>query len=187
MNGNLNITKKEETAMILRGLLLATALVAHPAFADGDSSSDAADGFVQSLSETEGLIVQVPVNAAGEELVAEAVTRIAKTPLTSTSDFATAFNASATVDTDRAVSDLDVSSDSSTSGWYYGGSTYSRHTYYRTTRTWCSDYYRTYRPTYYSRGYSYSYRQPVYRTYVGHRSHYGQYYGTRYYYYGRGW
>lgn len=172
--------------MILKGLLLATALIAHPAFADGDSSSDAADGFVQSLSETEGLIIQVPVNAAGEELVAEAQSRLTKSSLNTTSDFATAFDAAAPVDTDTAVSDTDVTADSSTSGWYYSGSSYSRHAYYRSSRTWCPDYYRTYRPTYYSRGYSYSYHRPVYRTYIGHRSHSG-YYGVRYYYYGRGW
>lgn len=59
----------------IRTLVVASALLLGPvAIADGDSSSDAQDGFVNTLKETSGLIVKVPINEKGEELVSEAKT-----------------------------------------------------------------------------------------------------------------
>jgi hypothetical protein len=171
--------------MKLNSLLIVNALVFAPAaFADGDSSSDAAAGFVQNLDASEGLMVVVPINDKDEELVSAAETRIVKEGFSIEGDFATAFNAAEPVDTDAAVTDVDVNSDSATSGWYYGNTTYRNHRYYRSTNVWCPTYYyRTYTPSYYHRGYRYSYHRPVYRTYPGR----GQHHGYRYYYYGRGW
>lgn len=172
----------------IQGLLLSSLLMTSPmAFAD-DSSSDARDGFLNVLQSSEGLIVKVPVNEAGEELVSEAETRIYKgDALTSTSDYATAFETGTTVSTDAVVTERDLAADSSTSGWYYGSPQYSSYSYYRTPGYWSRDYYRSYYPSYYSYGSYYPYYQPSWRTYTGHR--YPQYghYGHRYYHYGRRW
>ena len=169
--------------MKLSSILIANALVFAPvAFADGDSSSDAAAGFVQTLDASEGLMVLVPVNDKGEELVSAAETRIVKEGFSIDGDFQTAFTESEVVNTDAGVTDVDVNADSATSGWYYGSS-YRNHRYYRTNNVWCPTYYNSYSPSYYYQGYRYSYQRPVYRSYPGR----GQYYGYRYYYYGRGW
>ena len=113
--------------MKIRGLLLATTMFIAPgAFADGDSSSDAGAAF-EAVSSSEGMIVMVPVNAAGDELVAEAETRLVSEAVNTATDFATSFAAATTVNTDNAVSDFDVNGDSATSGWYYGGNGYNSH------------------------------------------------------------
>ena len=169
--------------MKLSSLLIANALVFAPAaFADGDSSSDAGAGFVQALDASEGLMVLVPVNDKGEELVSAAETRLIKKGFSIDGDFATSFVQSELVNTDAGVTDVDVNADSATTGWYYGSS-YRNHQYYRTTNVWCPTYYQSYTPNYYHQGYRYSYQRPVYRNYPGH----GQYHGYRYYYYSRGW
>lgn len=174
--------------MKLRGLLLATTMVIAPgAFADGDSSSDAGAAF-QAVSGSEGMIVMVPVNANGDELVAEAETRLV-TQFNDQADFATSFAAATPVNTDVAVSDFDISGDSATSGWYYGGSSYRTHQQCRSSYQYYPSYYRTYTPTYYHQGTRYQYYRPVQRTYVGrhHQNHRGSYYGYRYYHYQRSW
>jgi len=172
----------------VRNALFASALVlGPPAFADGDSSSDARDGFVETLKETDGLIIKVPINEKGEELVSAAETIIHRGgDLTSESDYATAFASGEPVDIDAAVTELDVASDSATSGWYYGRAHYNNYRYYQTPGYYSTNFYRTYYPSYYSYGTYYRYARPTYRTYYGNRSIYGNY-GHRYYYYGRRW
>ncbi len=81
--------KKMHNALVASVLLLSPV-----AFADGDSSSDARDGFVATLKETDGLIINVPINEKGEELVSEAKTIMHRGGgLTPVSDYATAFTA----------------------------------------------------------------------------------------------
>ena len=93
--------------MKLSSFLIASAIVFAPAaFADGDSSSDAAAGFVQTLDASEGLMVLVPVNDKDEELVSAAETRIVREGFSIDSDFETAFSESLPVDTDAAVTDI---------------------------------------------------------------------------------
>ena len=172
----------------MRTVLVASALLLGPvAFADGDSSSDARDGFVETLKETDGLIIKVPINEKGEELVSEAETAMHRGGgLTSESDYATSFTAGEPIEVDAAVTETDVASDSATSGWYYGGSHYSAYRHCRTPGYYSINYYNTYYPSYYSYGNYYRYSRPSYRTYYGSHNPYG-YYGHRYYYYGRRW
>jgi len=171
----------------MRTVLVASALLLGPvAVADGDSSSDAQDGFVNTLKETDGLIIKVPINEKGEELVSEAQTALhSGGALTPESDYATAFSSGETVDVNAAVTATDVASDSATSGWYYGRTHYSTYNHYRTPGYYSTNFYRTYYPSYYSYGTYYQYSRPTWRTYYGHRSPIG--FGHRYYYYGRRW
>jgi hypothetical protein len=169
--------------MKLSLILIANALVFTPAaFAEGDSSSDAAAGFIQTLDASEGLMVLVPVNDQGDELVSAAETRIVKEGFSLSGDFATSFNEAEDVNTDAGLSDLDVNADSATSGWYYGNS-YGNHRYNRTNNVWCTNYYNSYSPSYYYRGYRYGYQHPVYRSFPGRDG----YHNYRYYYYQRAW
>ena len=176
------------TIKIIRNVLIASAFLAGPvALADGDSSSDAGDGFVNTLKETDGLIVRVPINEKGEELVSGAETAMHRGGrLNSGSDYATAFNSGEIVDVDAAVTETDVTSDSATSGWYYGPRHYGAYRYYGIPGYYSTNYYSTYYPSYYNYGSYYPYMHPTWRTYYGSRSPYG-YYGHRYYYYGRRW
>jgi hypothetical protein len=172
----------------MRTLVVASALLLGPvAIADGDSSSDAQDGFVNTLKETSGLIVKVPINEKGEELVSEAKTVLHRgTGLNSESDYATAFTGGDIVDINAAVTETGIAADSATSGWYYGRAHYGTYNHYRTPGYYSNNYYRTYTPSYYSYGSYYPYGRPSWRTYYGSHSPCG-YYGHRYYYYGRGW
>ena len=172
----------------IRGVLLASLLMMSPlAFAD-DSSSDARDGFLNTLQSSEGLLVRVPVNEAGEELVSEAETRVySGDAITSASDYAAAFDSASAVSTDAVVTEFDLRSDSSTSGWYYGDSHYRTYSRCRTPGYWSHGYYRSYYPSYYSYGRYYPYYRPSWRTYTHHRYPGYGYYGHRYYHYGRRW
>lgn len=175
--------------MKIRGLLLATTMLIAPgAFADGDSSSDAGAAF-QAVSSSEGMIVMVPINAAGDELVAEAETRLVTEAVNSATDFATSFEAATTVNTDIAVTDFDVNGDSATSGWYYGGDSYRSYQHCRTSNQYYPNYYHNYTPSYYHHGNQYNYYRPVHQTYYGHHypQHHGNHYGYRYYHYQRSW
>jgi hypothetical protein len=174
--------KKMHKALVASVLLLSPV-----AFADGDSSSDARDGFVATLKETDGLIINVPINEKGEELVSEAKTIMHRGGgLTPVSDYATAFTAGESVDVNAAVTETDIASDSATSGWYYGRANYSAYRHYSGPGYYSRNYYNTYYPSYYSYGNYYGYSRPSCRTYYGTYSPYG-YYGQRYYYYGRRW
>lgn len=175
--------------MKAQGTFLAIALLlAPPAFADGDSSSDARNGFISTLQQSEGLMVKVPVNQAGEELVSEAETRIyTGEAIVSESDFAKAFDRSTAVDSTEIVTEDQVANDSSTAGWYYGPRHYSHYRYYGTPGYWSRGYYTGYYPSYYYYGSYYPYSSPYWRTYYGPGYGYYPYYGYRYYYYGRYW
>lgn len=144
------------------------------AMADDDSSSDATGGFAHQVAESQGVIIQVPIDAQGDELTDEAVLRLhAGQDLSTSGDFSAAFDAGqSTVDQPQ----IDPSSDSSTSG--YGWNSYRG-------RGWQNSYYyyNSYRPTYYSYGNYWNYSTPYYRNYYN----VGNYYGYRYYYYGRCW
>lgn len=174
--------------MKARGILLAFAMALAPqAFASDDSSSDARNGFIGTLQHSEGLMVKVPVNEAGEELVSEAETRIhSGEAIGSESDFAEAFDAAAMAEVDQTVTDAQIANDSSTSGWYYSPRSYSYYRYYSTPGYWSRGYYSSYYPSYYDSGRYYSYSRPYFRTYYRPTS-YSPYYGYRYYYYGRYW
>jgi hypothetical protein len=173
---------------ILSSILLTTGLMLSPvAFADGDSSSDVQHGFITTLQASEGLIIKVPINEAGEELVSEAETRITTEAVGSESDYATAFDSGTAVNLDEAVTEFDVAADSATYGWYYGRSHYRDYSHYRTPGYWSSSYYRSYYPSYYSYGSYYPYYRPTFRTYYGSYGHHYRHYGHRYYHYGRRW
>lgn len=172
----------------IRGVLLASLLMTSPAAFADDSSSDVRDGFLNTLQSSEGLLIRVPVNEAGEELVSAAETRVYEgDAITSTSDYAATFEAANPVSTTGIVTDTDLTADSSTSGWYYGGSHYSNYSHYRMPGYWSTNYYRSYYPSYYSYGRYYSYCQPSWRTYTSYRSPHFGYYGHRYYHYSRNW
>jgi hypothetical protein len=158
--------------------LLALALagfgpVSSLAMADGDSSSDAAGGFAAHVAQSQAVIIQVPINAQGEELTDAADMRLYQgADLNTNGDFASAF---ATAQPAADQPEVDVSADSSTHG-SYGWSSWRNN-------GWSYNYYYNYRPTYYYNTYSYNYYTPYYRNYYTG----GNYYGYRYYYYRRCW
>jgi hypothetical protein len=178
-------------AGMIRGILLASMLMTSPAAFADDSSSDARDGFLGTLQSSEGLLIRVPVNASGEELVSAAETRVySGDAITSTSDYAAAFESAAEDSAVGVVTATDLQADSSTSGWYYGDSHYRSYSHYSMPGRWSQGYYRSYTPSYYSYGGYYPYYQPSWRTYTSYRypqyGHYGHH-GQRFYHYGRRW
>lgn len=159
---------------MVKGLVMAMALVAAPAFAGDDSSSDAAGGFGASVDGADGVIVKVPINAQGEELVDAAEIALHDGSDVSTSgDFQSAFAQGVAATNAASVSDADISRDSSTSGWYGRGGHRGG---------WERNYYYNYQPTYYYRSVYISFTVYSYRDYYYPSS---GYYGYRYYYHRR--
>lgn len=170
-------------------LIAVTALLVVPrAYAEPDASSDAPNGFVQSLESSAGLIIKVPINEKGEELVSKAESRLhTGAPVKSNSDFRSAFEKGTSIDHSATVTEQDIARDSATNGWYYNPSSYRYYGYYNRPGYWSSNYYSNYYyPNYYYGRRYYSYTQPYWRTYYNRYS-YNPYYGYRYYYYGRYW
>jgi hypothetical protein len=169
-----SINKEDDMKRTVKGLVLGAALAfAMPAYADGDSSSDSAGGFGQTLDAAEGVIVKVPINAQGEELTdaAEVVFHDGN-DISTSGDFESAFAQGVNATNQANVSDADISRDSSTSGWYG-----------RNSCGWQRNYYYSYQPTYYYYGRYVTYSVYSYRNYYN----VGPYYGYRYYYHRRCW
>jgi hypothetical protein len=166
-----------QTLMLGFGLALSV-----PAFAQGDSSADAA-GFARTVEGSDAVIVRVPIDAQGRELSSAAELRVytGADMSTSADGLAAAF--------DRAVDasaqpQVDIDADSSTS-WgsscNYGWNRYS----YGSGWNYGS-YYSSYTPTYY-----YGYNTSYYNSYsYNYSCYYDSYRPTssyRYYYYNRCW
>ena len=175
---------------VLRSLAMAAALVGFGAVAhaDGsDSSSDAGQAIAAQISNSQGVIVRVPVNAQGQEdsRAAELRVQLGDAPLSSAQDSVTAWN-SALSTSSMPVVGGDVNSDTSTHGNDgYEGNGYGWQNY-RGNGYVDSYYYNNYSPSYYyGGGYSYNYGRPSYYDY---NYNYGGYYNCyRYYYYPRYW
>jgi hypothetical protein len=156
-----------------------------PAFAQGDSSADAA-GFAQAVAGSDAVIIRVPLDAQGRELSSAAELRVSSgADMSTSSDLQAAFDAG--VDA-SSQPQLDIDADSSTS-WSnscnYGWNRYS----YGSGWNSSYNYYSSYTPTYYY-GYNTSYYNSYSYSYSSYRDYYrpsGNYYGYRYYYYDRCW
>jgi hypothetical protein len=146
------------------------------AFAQDDSSADAAAGYAPVVAESQAVVLRVPVDANGIENAAGAELRVSAEAIDSATAAVDAFQAGTPVAKETL---FDANSDSSTSRYGYGGynsygcgwNTYSNYGY-------GSSYggYSNYRPTYtynYSNSWSYSYSNS-YSSYS---------YGNRYNYY----
>ncbi len=174
----MKMTKIIKSALL--GLSLAAAV---PAFADGDSSADAAPGF-RDVSESTGVVIRVPINERGEELATAAEMRIHKGASSTSADLKSVFDAATAIPADAVNVDSSTSSDSSThnNGWnnWYGSS-------YGSNNGWQSSYYYNfYTPSYNYYGTYYSYNRPYYNNYYTNYNH-SDYYGYRYYYYYHWW
>lgn len=157
---------------MVKGLLLGLALVAAPAFAGDDSSSDAAGGFGASVGGAEGVVIKVPIDAQGQELTdAAEIVLHGGQDISTSGDFKAAFEHGVPATNQANVSDADISRDSSTSGWYG-----------RRSCGWERNYYYSYQPTYYYRSVYVTFSVYSYRDYYYPGS---DYYGYRYYYHRR--
>jgi hypothetical protein len=170
----------------LARLLLGTALVVAPnaAWADDDSSADASGGYTEYVKQSEAVVIKVPINERGEELVEAAEMRTYAGDAVTSSDnvkIKAAFEVGETIEGTPQLSDGDISRDSSTWGWrgWHG-----RHGYnYGYNYGYYNNYYYNYSPSYYGGGGYYNYGSPYY--YDNYNYGGGSYYGYRYYYYPR--
>ena len=170
---------------ILKSAVLGLGLIAAaPAFADGDSSADAAPGF-RDASTSAGVIIRVPIDEQGRELTDAAEMRVhGGADLDNQSvDLKAAFETATVIPSDA------VAHDTSTSHNGGGGNNscnYGWNSWYGNSGWQPSYYYSTYTPTYNYYGNSYSYNQPSYYNYYTNYDS-CNYYGYRYYYYHHGW
>jgi hypothetical protein len=162
--------------MLVTRLILATATLSFGSLAladdNGDSSADTS--FVSEVEASQGMMIMVPVNEAGEENTDAAQVRLdtSSEGVSSEADISTAWNEGLDVTDAAQVSDADIDSDSSTG---------FRH---RQNRGWQPAYhYRSYQPSYRYYGHSYVYVRPIYVTVRISRVNYRCYYYSR----GYGW
>lgn len=141
---------------------------------NNDSNADLSTGFDEVVNSTQGVILRVPLNEAGEEDTDSADMRLYKNTKGSTDpeDLEMAWNESSVINSVPEISIADIERDSSTHGimsWHGWG--------------WRNPYwYSHYRPHFYSYGHYWYYGSPRYydsrRFYPDHRQY-------RYYYYYR--
>ncbi len=166
------------------GVLAVAALSLAPVLRadNGDSSADVRGGFANAMLKTKGVIVTVPVNAAGEENTDLAQMRVyeGNAPVKTAEDVSTAWTNARDIKTLPGASEaVDLDKDSSTffhrhwvgCGWraplYYA-------TYYQPVFTYQTVAYTYVQPVYYA------YYQPV--VYAGY-----SYWGYRTYFYASAW
>jgi hypothetical protein len=150
-------------------------------FADTDSSAIDSRAMTAKIEHSTGVVLRVPINAAGQELGEAAEMRVVKSADSSTSssqDLVSLFNAGVDASKVPQLDSSTTSGDTSTCWgwrrWNYGYGWNNRY------------YYTNYQPTYYYYGNTYNYS---YRSYYNYYSpyYYNNYncWGYRYYYYYR--
>jgi hypothetical protein len=142
------------------------------AHADGDPVEGTSDGFFNEVTEAQGVVLRVPVNAAGEENTSLAEMRLHTEGMIveeGSNALEQAWEESLSLEGMNTLGDQQIN-DVSTRGWYN----------YRNNGYRSAYYYYNYRPYYrnYNRYYN-NYYRPY--TYTSYRNPY--YYGYRYYYY----
>jgi hypothetical protein len=166
--------------IILQAITCAALVTSGVARAEGgDSSADAGEAFTQAVRGSKGVVIRVPINERGEELTDAADVRLYMGELSPTQaqpgEISTAYESALPINDAPEVTDEDISRDSSTWGWRLG---------WGRGCGWRSNYYYSYRPSYYWGGSYYSYGNPCYNSYYGGYSYGGySYYGYRDYYY----
>ena len=134
-----------------------------------DTSADVDAGFFAKLDQSKGVVLRVPINAAGEENATKAELRIDEGQFDEDrpQDLETVWRHGESVSTQPQITDEDIERDSSTWGWH-------RYRYNSWVRPYY--YYSYYRPSFYYGGY---YRT----TYYTYTPSYYACNGYRYYYY----
>jgi hypothetical protein len=151
----------------------------------GDSSADAQNRYTNTVADSGGVVLRVPIDQQGRELASSAEMRVVGHLDDSTNlpeAFRTGTDAATAPTLNATDSSTDASRDSSTWGWYG----------YRGNGWYPNYYYNSYYPRYYSYGNYYNYGYPYYNNYYynSYRPYWnyyglGNYYGYRYYGYRR--
>jgi hypothetical protein len=174
---------------VLISLVFASSVASTAVVAAGDSSAMDSSAIAAIVEKSSGVVIRVPVNAEGRELIVGAEMRVVEGVNAPTAgSLVSAWSTGADM-TKAPQMDSSTDSDSSTSlfGWnhWYNNNWGWNHGYY-------NSYYSSYQPVYNNYGYSYSYGSPVYyNVYQPFNYNYLPTYscsGYGYYYYPRyGW